>query len=157
MTPLNEMFDYDLRVKNMSKAKVDMAIVSLTCPNVFWGDGQISLKAAKVMNDDMTRGQSAYPDRIRWFASLPWQYADDAKAELARCVKDGAADVPLALATGPVDDLARHRPNQGMDLCQKDAKFVPHSRDTSTREQPTAGSEIRKLLCSILLQANNGC
>jgi aminocarboxymuconate-semialdehyde decarboxylase len=93
MTPLNEMFDYDLRIKNMSKAKVDIAIVSLTCPNVFWGDGQISLKAAKVMNDDMAHGQSVYPGRIRWFASLPWQYPELAVPELHRAVKAGAVGV----------------------------------------------------------------
>ena len=33
MTVLEEMFNYDLRIKNMDKAKVDLAIVSLTCPN----------------------------------------------------------------------------------------------------------------------------
>lgn len=36
MTLMPGMWDYDLRIKNMDKAKVDIAIVSLTCPNVFW-------------------------------------------------------------------------------------------------------------------------
>ena len=36
MTLFEEMWDYDRRIKNMDKAGVDTAIVSLTCPNVFW-------------------------------------------------------------------------------------------------------------------------
>jgi aminocarboxymuconate-semialdehyde decarboxylase len=42
----------------------------------------------------MAEQQRKRPDRIRWFASLPFlQYADDAKAELARCLKNGAVGV----------------------------------------------------------------
>ena len=84
MTPVPAMFDWDLRVKNMSKARVDVAVVSLTCPNCFFGDRAVSLQAAQIVNDSMAEQQRARPDRIRWFASVPWQYADDAKAELAR-------------------------------------------------------------------------
>jgi len=28
------------------------------------------------MNDDMVAARAAYPERIRWFASLPWQYPE---------------------------------------------------------------------------------
>jgi aminocarboxymuconate-semialdehyde decarboxylase len=101
MTLMPGMWDYDLRIKNMDKAGVDLAIVSLTCPNVFWGGRDISLRAARMVNDSMAEQQRARPDRIRWFASLPWQYADDAKAELARCVKEGAVGV---MVLGSIDD-----------------------------------------------------
>ena len=37
MTPQPGHFDYDLRIKKMDEARVDLAIISLTCPNVFWG------------------------------------------------------------------------------------------------------------------------
>lgn len=93
MTVLPEMFDYDVRVENMNKAKVDVAIISLTCPNVFWGGREVSAQAARLMNDDMAAAQRAHPDRVRWFASLPWQYPDLALAELARARKNGAAGV----------------------------------------------------------------
>jgi aminocarboxymuconate-semialdehyde decarboxylase len=88
-----QMWDYDLRIKDMDKAGVDVAIVSLTCPNVYWGGREVSLQAARLVNDSMAEQQRARPDRIRWFASLPWQYADDAKTELARCLKNGAVGV----------------------------------------------------------------
>ena len=47
MTLMPGMWDYDLRMKNMDKAGVDLAVVSLTCPNVFWGGREVSLKAAR--------------------------------------------------------------------------------------------------------------
>jgi aminocarboxymuconate-semialdehyde decarboxylase len=93
MTPLPEMFDYDLRIRNMNKARVDVAIISLTCPNVYWGGAEVSLEAAKIMNDDLAAAQCTYPDRIRWFASLPWQYPAAAIAELARAKAAGAAGI----------------------------------------------------------------
>jgi hypothetical protein len=71
MTLMPGMWDYAMRIKNMDKAGVDIAIVSLTCPNVFWGDRDVSLRAARIVNDSMAEQQRANPDRIRWFASLP--------------------------------------------------------------------------------------
>lgn len=111
MTLMRGMWDYDLRIENMDKAGVDVAVVSLTCPNVFWGGRDISIKAARMVNDSMAEQQRARPDRIRWFASLPWQYADDAKAELARATKEGAVGV---MVLGSID---------GKDLI--DPQFAP--------------------------------
>ncbi len=93
MTLTPGMFDYDLRIRDMDAAKVDIAVVSLTCPNVFWGDAETSLETARLMNDDMARAQGAHPGRIRWMASLPWQYPDLAVAELARACDQGAVAV----------------------------------------------------------------
>ena len=108
MTPLPGMFDYDLRVKNMNKARVDIAVVSLTCPNVFWGNAEVSLKAARIMNDDMAAAQRTYPDRIRWFCSLPWQYPDLALGELERARRAGACGVMVLanIAGRPLTDPA---------------------------------------------------
>ena len=93
MTIFEEMADYDLRIKNMDKAKVDMAIVSLTCPNVYWGDEGVSADTARMMNDHMASEQARHPDRIRFFCSLPWQHPDAAVAELKRAVVLGALGV----------------------------------------------------------------
>jgi aminocarboxymuconate-semialdehyde decarboxylase len=93
MTPQPGHFDYDERIKKMDEAKVDLAIVSLTCPNVYWGGREVSLEAAKIVNDDMARAQTAYPSRIRYIASLPWEYPDLAVAELKRAQDKGAVGV----------------------------------------------------------------
>jgi aminocarboxymuconate-semialdehyde decarboxylase len=93
MTLFRAMWDYEQRIRDMDKARVDLAIVSLTTPNVYWGDRATSLKAAQMVNDSMAAQKAARPDRIGWLCSVPWQFADDAKAELARCVASGAAGV----------------------------------------------------------------
>jgi len=93
MTLMDPMFDYAQRIVDMDKAGVDVAIVSLTCPSVYWGGEEVSTATAQMMNDDMADQQSTYPDRIRWFATLPWQYPEKAIAELDRACEKGAVGV----------------------------------------------------------------
>ena len=86
-------FDYGLRIATMDEAGIDVSVVSLTCPNVYWGDETTSTEAARELNASMADAQRAYPARIRWFASLPWEYPGRAVEELARSVDDGAVGV----------------------------------------------------------------
>jgi len=136
MTLMPGMWDYDLRVAAMDKAKVDLAVISLTCPNVFWGGREISLKAAQLVNDSMAEQQRARPDRIRWFASLPWQYAEDALAELNRACAAGAVGV---MVLGSID---------GKDLI--DPMFAPVWAEIDRRKlpvlvHPTAPQGVREM------------
>lgn len=136
MTLMRGMWDYDMRIENMNKAGVDIAVVSLTCPNVYWGDRDISIKAARLVNDSMAEQQRARPDRIRWFASLPWQYADDAKAELMRATKEGAVGV---MVLGSID---------GKDLI--DPQFAPVWKEIDSLAlpvlvHPTAPQGLREM------------
>lgn len=93
MTITDGMFDYDKRIADMDEAGVDIAVVSLTCPNVYWGGEDVSSRAAQLVNDSMADAQRSYPDRIRWMASLPWQYPDRALVELDRAHSAGAVGV----------------------------------------------------------------
>src|SRR5688572_30121392 len=93
MTPIPPMFDWEQRIANMNKARVDVAITSLSCPNAYWGSAEVSLKAARLMNEDMARAQKTWPERIRYFASLPWQHEKLALEELARACSSGAVGV----------------------------------------------------------------
>jgi aminocarboxymuconate-semialdehyde decarboxylase len=86
-------FDYDLRIRVMDESGIDLSIVSLTCPNVYWGGEDVSCRAARESNDTMRAAQTAYPDRIRWFTSLPWEYPEHAVAELKRSCDNGAIGV----------------------------------------------------------------
>ena len=88
-----EMIDWDLRIKAMDEAKVDIALISLTAPNVYWGTRAQSAAAARTINDDFAAAERRYDGRIRWMASLPWQNADDAIAELRRAKENGAIGV----------------------------------------------------------------
>jgi aminocarboxymuconate-semialdehyde decarboxylase len=108
MTLFPGMWDYDLRIEAMDKARVDVAIVSLTSPNVYWGGRETSLRAAQLVNDSMAEQQRARPDRIRWLASLPWQHPQDAIAELQRATQNGAVGV-MVLANIDGEDLTHPR------------------------------------------------
>lgn len=91
--PQRGHFDYELRMRDMDAAKIDMAIVSLTCPNVYWGGEAISGEAARELNHSMAAAQKKWPDRIRWFTSLPWEYPARAAEELKRSCDAGAIGV----------------------------------------------------------------
>lgn len=91
--PQKGHFDYDLRIKHMDAAGIDISVVSLTCPNVYWGNEEISCRAARESNDTMAQAQTTYPDRIRWFTSLPWEYPQRAIEELDRTCRNGASGV----------------------------------------------------------------
>jgi aminocarboxymuconate-semialdehyde decarboxylase len=93
MTPVPEMFDYPARIKMMDTVGIDVSVISLTCPNVYWGAPEVSLQAARVMNDDMAAARERHRGRIEYFCSLPWQHAELAVAELKRTVARGAAGV----------------------------------------------------------------
>jgi len=86
-------FDLDLRIRDMDAAGVQMAVVSLTCPNVYWGGPEVSAMAARASNEELASWQRARPDRIRWFASLPWEYPDVAVQELRSAHAAGAVGV----------------------------------------------------------------
>ena len=82
------MWDMAERIRAMDQARVDIAILSLTAPNVYWGGPEASLGAARVINDDVAATRRAYPDRIRGLASIPWQYPELALKELGRAVDE---------------------------------------------------------------------
>lgn len=105
MTLTPPMFDYDLRVQDMDAAGVDMAIVSVSGPT-YWGSPEVSASAIAMQNQDMAAGQVAHPKRIRWLASLPWQYPHLAVETLARACDEGAVGV-MVLA----NILGRHLTN----------------------------------------------
>jgi len=88
-----EMTDFDLRIRNMDAAGVDMALISLTTPSVFIGDERVSVSLANRVNDDFADAQKRYPDRLRWFTALPWQYPEAAIKELRRTREKGAIGV----------------------------------------------------------------
>jgi aminocarboxymuconate-semialdehyde decarboxylase len=122
MTPVPPMFDYDLRLRTMNECGVDICVVSLTCPNCYWGGPEVSLQAARIMNEDMAAAQTAHPDRLRWFASLPWQYPELALAELDRATAAGASGVMVLANIGgqPLTDPAFARIWEAID-----AKALP--------------------------------
>ena len=120
MTPVPEMFDWELRIRNMDRVGIDIAVVSLTCPNVYWGGEKVSLRAAQVMNDEMAKARKAWPERVQWLCSLPWQHEKAALAELKRCLKAGACGVMVLANVGgkPLTDPAFAKTWQAIDAAK---------------------------------------
>ena len=87
------MFDYEGRLRDMDAQGIDISVVSLTSPNAIWGTAEISNECAQIINNDMAAAQTAYPDRIRFFATIPWEYSELAAIELERAVGLGAVGV----------------------------------------------------------------
>ena len=81
-------FDYDIRIEAMDAAGIDVSIASLTCPNVYWGGEDVSTEVARDSNASMAEAQGRYRDRIRWFASLPWEYPTRAVGALPADQRD---------------------------------------------------------------------
>lgn len=82
------MFDVDVRLQAMDEGGVDLSILTLASPNVYWDDDQESLHAAQQMNDYIADLRRAYPDRFAGMASLPWRAATLARAELDRAIDE---------------------------------------------------------------------
>ena len=123
MTLMPGMFDYELRLRAMDAAGVDIAVVTLTSPNVYWGSAKISLQAARLINDDMAEKQRRYPERIRFMCSLPWQHAKLAVSELKRaCDELGTVGV-MVMANIDGESLT-------------DRRFAPIWKEIDRRELP---------------------
>src|SRR5258705_172094 len=76
-------FDYDLRIRTMDAAGIDVSIVSLTCPNRYWGGEQVTTAPA--------RG----PDRMdmgRYDLSGSVGFMLDTTLALTRMIFDGFLD-----------------------------------------------------------------
>ena len=56
LTPMPAHLDYELRLKHMDEARVDLAIVSLTAPNVFSAMSR-TRSQRRLVNDDMAQAQ----------------------------------------------------------------------------------------------------
>jgi aminocarboxymuconate-semialdehyde decarboxylase len=100
MTLTPPMLNYEQRVTDMDAAGVELAVVSLTCPSVYWGGEAVSSALAAAMNDDMAAAQAAHPGRIAFFATLPWEYPSAAVAELHRARAKGAIGVMVLANIG---------------------------------------------------------
>lgn len=125
MAMIPRMFDLDLRIADMDKAGIDVAVLSLTSPNVYWGGAEVSAETARVINDGMRDAQAARPGRIRYLASLPWQYPELAVAELARVCEGGERGAEAAVGVMVLANI------NGMALT--DPHFEPIWREIGRR------------------------
>lgn len=86
--PLRAAFtDLDLRRKEMDRQGVRVHALSLTIPMVYWADGDLGLRLARVVNDALAQAHTAFPERFVGLATLPMQEPKLALGELDRVAR----------------------------------------------------------------------
>ena len=134
------MTDLDARLEAMDAAGIDVAVLSLSTPNVFFLPPEDQPNLARRMNDAYAEAVAGHPDRLRAFASIPMDVPDAALAELHRALGElRLAGVILLSNIGgrPLTDPA-YRPffaeADRMGLCVFLHPMLPAAGQESLRE-----------------------
>jgi len=80
------MTDVSKRIEDMDRVGIDVEVVSLSTPNVFFTDAAHQPEVAKMMNDSYAELIARHPKRFKGFASIPMDAPDAALAELHRAI-----------------------------------------------------------------------
>jgi aminocarboxymuconate-semialdehyde decarboxylase len=76
----------EVRLKTMDARSVTVHALSLMPPMVYWADGALGLRLARIVNDAMAEANRAHPDRFVFLATLPMQDPEAALKEVDRAV-----------------------------------------------------------------------
>jgi aminocarboxymuconate-semialdehyde decarboxylase len=82
------MTDVSKRIEDMDRVGIDVQVVSLSTPNVFFADAKGQPDVAKMMNDAYADLVVKHPKRFKGFASIPMDAPDAALKELHRAIDD---------------------------------------------------------------------
>src|SRR5207253_10776901 len=82
------MTDVAQRLKDMDRVGIDVEVLSLSTPNVFFTDGKHQAEIARIVNDSYAELMAKQPDRFKGFASIPMDNPDAALNELHRAMDD---------------------------------------------------------------------
>ncbi|HXU38931.1 MAG TPA: amidohydrolase family protein [Blastocatellia bacterium] len=82
------MTDVDKRLEDMDRVGIDVEVVSLSTPNIFFADETRQPEAARVLNDAYAELIARHPTRFKGFASIPMDDSEAAIAELHRAIDE---------------------------------------------------------------------
>lgn len=82
------MTDVDKRLEDMDRVGIDVEVVSLSTPNVFFADETRQPEVAKVLNNAYAELIAKHPTRFKGFASIPMDDSEAAIAELHRAIDE---------------------------------------------------------------------
>ncbi len=83
-TFLPDFFDLDVRLEQMANSEVDMQILSMAPPMVYWAEPELGTELCQVFNDEIAAVVRRYPDKFAALAAVPLQDMDAAIAERRR-------------------------------------------------------------------------
>jgi len=82
------MTDVNKRLEDMDRVGIDVEVVSLSTPNVFFTDAQHQPAVARMINDSYADLIVRHPKRFKGFASIPMDAPDAALKELHRAIDE---------------------------------------------------------------------
>jgi aminocarboxymuconate-semialdehyde decarboxylase len=80
------MTDVGKRLEDMDRVGIDVEVVSLSTPNLFFADPQHQPVIARMVNDAYAELMAKHPARFKAFASIPMDSPDEAIKELDRAI-----------------------------------------------------------------------
>ncbi len=72
----------------MDRVGIDVEVVSLSTPNVFFTDAEHQPEVARMINDSYAELMASHPKRFKGFASIPMDAPDAALKELHRAIDE---------------------------------------------------------------------
>src|SRR5437868_10523330 len=82
------MTDVGKRLEDMDRVGIDVEVVSLSTPNVFFTDAPHQPEIARMVNDAYAELIAQHPTRFKGFASIPMDDPDAALKELHRAIDE---------------------------------------------------------------------
>src|SRR6476469_3612045 len=82
------MTDVSKRIEDMDRVGIDVEVVSLSTPNVFFTDAEHQPAIARIVNDEYAKLVTQHPTRFKGFASIPMDAPDEALKELHRAIDE---------------------------------------------------------------------
>jgi aminocarboxymuconate-semialdehyde decarboxylase len=80
------MTDVSKRLEDMDRTGIDVEVISLSTPNVFFTGAEHQPEVARMINDSYAELIAKHPTRFKGFASIPMDAPDAALAELHRAL-----------------------------------------------------------------------
>jgi aminocarboxymuconate-semialdehyde decarboxylase len=80
------MTDVAKRLEDMDRVGINVEVVSLSTPNVFFAEAKHQPEVARIVNDAYAELIARHPARFKAFASIPMDDPDAALAELHRAI-----------------------------------------------------------------------
>ena len=80
------MTDPAQRLIDMDRAGIDVEVLSVSTPNVFFAEGAAQAEVARLVNDAYAELIAQHPTRFKGFASIPMDAPDAALRELERAL-----------------------------------------------------------------------
>jgi len=82
------MSDPQKRLEDMDRVGIDVEVISVSTPNIFFADETHQPEVARILNDAYAELITSHPTRFKGFASIPMDSPDAAIAELHRAIHE---------------------------------------------------------------------